>query len=77
MTDTNIGYHYYFLYMSKNWLFWAGISFFVSGIVSFALNFTVQHSFSEDLSGYAIGWSAVGVVFIAIGYIKKENKNNE
>mgnify|MGYP003428561343 FL=1 len=63
--------------MVKNWLFWAGISFFISGIVSFALTFTVLHSFSEDLSGYAIGWLSVGVVLIAIGYIKKESTNNE
>lgn len=59
----------------KSWLFWAGISFIVGGIVSFALNLgaTEPPSFSEDLSGYAIGWMLVGAVLITIGYIKKKN----
>ena len=64
----------------KNWLFWAGISFVVGGIVSLAINLgaTETPSFSEDLSGYAVGWMLVGAVLIAIGYIKKKNPpNNE
>jgi hypothetical protein len=60
----------------KSWLFWAGVSFIVGGMVSFALNFgaTEPPSFSEDLSGYAIGWMLVGAVLIIIGYIKKKNR---
>lgn len=60
------------LHLMKNWFFWAGVSFIVGGIVSFALNLgaTVYVS-SEDLSGYAIGWVIVGIVLIAIGFIKK------
>jgi len=59
----------------KNWLFWAGISFIVGGIVSIALNLgaTKTPSFSEDLSGYAIGWMLVGAVLIVIGYVKKKS----
>ena len=59
----------------KSWLIWAGVSFIVGGTVSFALNLgaTEPPSFSEDLSGYAIGWILVGAVLIAIGYIKKKN----
>ena len=59
----------------KSWLIWAGVSFIVGGTVSFALNLgaTEPPSFSEDLSGYAIGWILVGAVLIVIGYIKKKN----
>jgi len=58
----------------KNWLFWAGVSFIVGGTVSLALTFgaTEPLSPSEDLSGYAVGWILVGVVLIAIGFIKKK-----
>ena len=59
----------------KSWLFWAGVSFLVGGTVSFALNLGAAESpsFSEDLSGYAIGWMIVGSILIVIGYIKKKN----
>lgn len=59
----------------KNWLFWAGVSFIVGGIVSLALNLGATETlrFSEDLTGYTIGWILVGVVLIGIGYIKKKN----
>jgi hypothetical protein len=59
----------------KSWLFWAGVSFIVGGVVSLALTLgaTEQLSPSEDLSGYAIGWILVGVVLIGIGFIKKKN----
>ena len=55
-----------------NWFFWAGISFVISGIVSFALVQGVTESikFQEDTSGYSIGWIAVGIVLIAIGFLK-------
>ena len=68
-----------FLYIMKNWLFWAGISFIVGGTVSFALNLgaTQTPSFSEDLSGYAMGWMLVGAVLVIIGYIKKENHTEQ
>jgi len=58
----------------KNWLFWAGVSFIVGGVVSLALTLgaTEQLSPSEDLSSYAIGWILVGVVLITIGFIKKK-----
>jgi len=59
----------------KNWLFWAGVSFIVGGAVSLALTLgaTEPVSPSEDLTGYAIGWMLVGIVLIAIGFIKKKN----
>ncbi|MFB5623194.1 MAG: hypothetical protein ACE5R5_02645 [Nitrosarchaeum sp.] len=57
----------------KNWLFWAGLSFIIGGAVSFALTLGVTGSFSEDMSGYSIGWILVGVVLIIIGYIKKKS----
>ncbi len=59
----------------KSWLFWAGISFIVGGVVSLALNLgaTQTPSFSEDLSGYAIGWMLVGAILIVIGSMKKKN----
>ena len=63
----------------KSWLIWAGVSFIVGGTVSFALNLgaTEPPSFSEDLSGYAIGWMLVGAVLIVIGYIKKKNPTEQ
>lgn len=59
----------------KNWLFWAGMSFIIGGIVSFALNLGATETLrsSEDLSGYAIGWMIVGIVLVGIGYMKKKN----
>ena len=61
----------------KTWFFWAGISFIVGGIISLALNLGVQTSLSmlEDLTGYAIGWIAVGIVLIVFSYMK--NKKEE
>jgi hypothetical protein len=59
----------------KNWLFWAGVSFIVGGIVSLALTLgaTDTISSSEDISGYAIGWMIVGIVLIIIGFFKRKN----
>ena len=59
----------------KNWLFWAGVSFIVGGIVSLGITLGATEKLgpSEDLSGYAIGWILVGVVLITIGFIKKPN----
>jgi hypothetical protein len=56
----------------KSWFFWAGISFIIGGIISLALNLGVQESLSmlEDLTGYAIGWMAVGVVLIVFSILK-------
>jgi hypothetical protein len=56
----------------KTWFFWAGISFIIGGIISLALNLGVQESLSmlEDLTGYAIGWMAVGVVLIVFSILK-------
>lgn len=73
MASTNTGFSI-ILYIMRNWLFWAGVSFIIGGIVSLALNLgtTAALSSSEDLTGYAIGWMIVGAVLIAIGYIKKE-----
>ena len=44
----------------------------MGGVVSWALNAgaTETVSFQEDLSGYAIGWILVGIVLIAVGFIK-------
>jgi hypothetical protein len=73
MASTNTGFSI-ILYIMRNWLFWAGVSFIIGGIVSLALNLgaTAALSSSEDLTGYALGWMIVGAVLIAIGYIKKE-----
>ena len=63
----------------KSWLFWAGISFIIGGVVSLALNLgaTQTPSFSEDLSGYAIGWMLVGPILIVIGSMKKKNPSEK
>ena len=63
----------------KNWLFWAGVSFILGGVVSLALNLGVTEtlSSSEDLSGYSIGWMLVGAVLVGIGYIKKKSFNKQ
>jgi len=63
----------------KSWLFWAGISFIIGGVVSLALNLgaTQTPSFSEDLSGYAIGWMLVGAILIVIGSMKKKNPSEK
>jgi hypothetical protein len=60
----------------KTWFFWAGISFNIGGIISLALNFGVQGSLSmlEDLTGYAIGWMAVGVVLIVFSLVKSKQE---
>lgn len=58
----------------QNWFFWAGISFIIGGVVSWALTMgaTETVSFPEDVSGYAIGWILVGIVLIAVGFIKRK-----
>ena len=58
----------------KNWFFWAGISFVIGGAISWALTAGVSEPVSakEDLSGYALGWIAVGIVLTVIGYVKRK-----
>jgi len=58
------------------WLFWAGISFIIGGIISLSLNLGVQESLSmlEDLTGYAIGWIVVGIVLIIFSLLKSKKK---
>jgi hypothetical protein len=60
----------------KTWFFWAGISFIIGGIISLVLNLGVQENLgmSEDLTGYAIGWIAVGVILVAIHLIKNKKE---
>lgn len=62
----------------KSWFFWAGISFVVGGFVSLGINLGVQDTLSrlEDMTGYSIGWIAVGIILIAYSLIKdkKEKK---
>ena len=60
----------------KPWLFWAGVGFLIGGITSLALNLGVQSSLSmlEDLTGYSIGWIAVGIVFIIFSKIKRNKE---
>jgi hypothetical protein len=62
----------------KTWIFWAGISFIIGGIFSLALNLGVQGNLSmlEDLTGYAIGWIAVGVVLIVFSLVKSKKKES-
>ena len=62
----------------KTWFFWAGISFIIGGIISLALNLGVQGSLSmlEDLTGYAIGWMAVGVVLIVFSLLKGKKEES-
>jgi hypothetical protein len=62
----------------KTWFFWAGISFIIGGIISLALNLGVQESLSmlEDLTGYAIGWMAVGVVLIVFSILKGKKEES-
>ena len=58
----------------KPWLFWAGISFLIGGSISLALNLgtTDPLALTEDLTGYAIGWMAVGVAFIVYSFVKNK-----
>ena len=60
----------------KSWFFWAGISFVIGGIVSLGLNIGVQGQLSrlEDMTGYSIGWIAVGIVLISYGFIKNKKE---
>jgi len=60
----------------KTWFFWAGISFIMGGAISLALNLGVQGSLSmlEDLTGYAVGWIAVGIVLIVVSLVKSKKK---
>jgi len=53
---------------------WAGISFVIGGIVSWALTrgATEYVGPQEDLSGYAIGWILVGIVLIVVGFLKRK-----
>lgn len=62
----------------KTWFFWAGISFVIGGIISLALNLGVQESMSmlEDLTGYAVGWMAVGFVLIVISIVKSKKEES-
>jgi len=56
----------------KSWFFWAGISFVVGGFVSLGINLGVQGTLSrlEDMTGYSIGWIAVGIVLIVYSLVK-------
>ena len=60
----------------KSWFFWAGISFVIGGIVSLGLNLGVQGTLTrlEDMTGYSIGWIAVGIVLIAYSLIKNKKE---
>ena len=62
----------------KTWFFWAGISFIIGGIISLALNLGVQESLSmlEDLTGYAIGWIAVGVTLIVFSMLRGKREES-
>lgn len=63
----------------KTWLFWAGISFVIGGTISLALNLGVQESLSmwEDLTGYAVGWIAVGAVLIVFSFVKNKKEEKQ
>ncbi|MDH3277751.1 MAG: hypothetical protein OEM21_06590 [Nitrosopumilus sp.] len=67
-----------FLNPMKKWFFWAGVSFIIGGTISLALNLGVQESLGrlEDLTGYAIGWIAVGIVLIIFGLIKGKKERS-
>jgi len=62
----------------KSWFFWAGVSFVIGGVISLALNLGVQEKLTmlEDMTGYSIGWMAVGVVLIIYSFMRcrKEEK---
>ena len=70
-----MGGKFLFLYM-KSWFFWAGISFLIGGFVSLGLNLGVQGQLSrlEDMTGYSVGWIAVGIVLISYGFIKNKKE---
>ena len=55
-----------------NWFVWAGISFIIGGLVSWALTLgaTGDLLLEEDLTGYSIGWILVGIVLIVFGFNK-------
>ena len=60
----------------KTWFFWTGLSFIVGGLISLALSLGVQSSIDmlENLTGYAMGWIAVGIVLIVFNYVKQKKK---
>lgn len=68
----------FFLNSMKTWFFWAGISFIIGGTISLALNLGVQESLSmlEDLTGYAIGWIAVGILLVIFGLVKSKKEKS-
>jgi len=61
----------------KSWFFWAGISFIIGGIISLALNLSVQGRLTmlEDMTGYSLGWISVGVVLLVYSIVKNKNEN--
>lgn len=62
----------------QNWFLWAGISFILGGVISWGLTqgATEIVSFKEDVSGYAIGWILVGIVLIAVGFLKRKKQSS-
>lgn len=60
----------------KSWFFWAGISFIIGGMISLALNLSVQGRLTmlEDMTGYSIGWISVGVVLLVYSIVKNKNE---
>ena len=60
----------------KSWFFWAGISFIIGGIISLALNLSVQGRLTmlEDMTGYSVGWISVGVVLLVYSIVKNNHE---
>jgi len=65
-----------YLLFVKSWFFWAGISFIIGGIISLALNLSVQGRLTmlEDMTGYSIGWISVGVVLLVYSIVKNKKE---
>jgi hypothetical protein len=67
-----------FILDMKSWFFWAGISFIIGGIVSFAITVGAGAPLSrfEDTTGYSFGWIVAGIVLIVYGAIKRKKEKS-
>ena len=55
-----------------HWSFWVGVGFVIASLVSLAvvLGGEGPSSLIEELLGYSIGWTVMGIALIAFSFLK-------
>ena len=55
-----------------HWSFWVGVGFVVASLISFGVILGGEGSPSlvEELFGYTVGWTVVGLALIAFSFLK-------